>query len=333
MIAPPCLFECVPMPQRVVDVVPLLGQRGDHLDVLRVPVPIRRRRRRRRLRRASPRLSFRPSCRKIRIGLCSAAANQVGIDVPAPDVGEAADRAEHLAELVGPVPRHREGRDGAELAPPIAWSSGLGEMLYRLFSTGSSSSTITSSVLVVERVVLLRTVGGPVAPVGGARFGLLGRAAGIDEDGDRDRHLAAVDQVVEDVRHAVVARRAAAMPGRPGKSSARRASRGRTAPGRTRSSRGACRDTPGWGASPRRSRCLAARRAAARSRDRAGRARRSLRAAGRPARVRAAAVTHCIQIETNGRRWRDSRRCMGPDNPLECATIGSVLTVILPPPS
>ena len=60
-------------------------------------------------------------------------------------------------------------------------------------------------VLVVERVVFRRPVGGPIAPVLRRRLGLFGCPAGVDEHRDHHRDLAPVDQVVEHVRHPEVA--------------------------------------------------------------------------------------------------------------------------------
>ena len=60
-------------------------------------------------------------------------------------------------------------------------------------------------ILVVERVVLLRTVGGAVPPFLGVRLGLVGAAARIDEHSDHHRNLAAVDEIVHDVLGADVA--------------------------------------------------------------------------------------------------------------------------------
>ena len=54
-------------------------------------------------------------------------------------------------------------------------------------------------VLVVERVVLGRPVGVPVAPVPRGGLGLVGPPAGVDEHADHDRDLAPVDQVVHHV--------------------------------------------------------------------------------------------------------------------------------------
>src|SRR5260221_10917147 len=46
-----------------------------------------------------------------------ALADQVGIDVPSQDVGEAADRADHFAKLVGPLPGDRERTDRSRAGP------------------------------------------------------------------------------------------------------------------------------------------------------------------------------------------------------------------------
>ena len=56
-----------------------------------------------------------------------------------------------------------------------------------------------AGVLVVERVVFGRAVGGPVAPLLRRRFGLIRPAAGVDEHREHHRNLAPLDQVVEHV--------------------------------------------------------------------------------------------------------------------------------------
>src|SRR5262245_36404905 len=44
-------------------------------------------------------------------------ADQLRVDVPPADVGEAADQADHLAELVGALPGHGEGADRPAAGP------------------------------------------------------------------------------------------------------------------------------------------------------------------------------------------------------------------------
>ncbi|MDB6130484.1 MAG: hypothetical protein JWM04_1591 [Verrucomicrobiales bacterium] len=58
-------------------------------------------------------------------------------------------------------------------------------------------------VFVIEDVVFRGSVVAAVTPIRGARFFLFGSVARVDEDGDSDRHLASVDQVIEDIGNSV----------------------------------------------------------------------------------------------------------------------------------
>ena len=56
-----------------------------------------------------------------------------------------------------------------------------------------------AGVFVSGRIIFVRSIGSAVAPLAGVGFGLVGAAAGTDEDGQHHGDLAAIDQVVEDV--------------------------------------------------------------------------------------------------------------------------------------
>ena len=91
-----------------------------------------------------------------------------------------------------------------ELAPEIARHSGSLEMFVILGDRGEQLVDDQLGIFVVEGVVLDPAVGGAVAPIRIRGFFLVGPVAGVDEDGDRDRHLASVDQVVEDGGNPVI---------------------------------------------------------------------------------------------------------------------------------
>ena len=94
----------------VIQIVTLLGQGGSHLDVLRVPVPFRIVGR------------FAATCAAIVVEsvlqknaerFVIGGADEVGINVSAANVREAADGADDFVELIGPLPRDGERADRA----------------------------------------------------------------------------------------------------------------------------------------------------------------------------------------------------------------------------
>ncbi len=110
-----------------------------------------------------------------------------------------------LRKSFGPLPRDGERGDGAGAGAADAVPLGiLGDVVF-LVEHRHQLVDDHARVLVVERVVLGRPIGRPVAPFLRRRLRLLGCAARVDEDGQHDRQLAAIDQVVEDVRGADVA--------------------------------------------------------------------------------------------------------------------------------
>ena len=88
------------------------------------------------------------------MGLLRRRADQRGIDVAAPDVGEAADVAEHLAEGVGPLPGHGERADAAGRNPADRPASRLVRQLVLLADLRQDLLQQEPGVLVAERVVL-----------------------------------------------------------------------------------------------------------------------------------------------------------------------------------
>ena len=103
------------------------------------------------------------------------------IGVAAAEVGEAADDAQDFAELVGTLPRHREGRDRTRTGAADATPLGILRDVVVLVEHRHQLVDDDAGILVVERVVLGRPVCVAVAPVLRRRLGLIGPAAGIDE--------------------------------------------------------------------------------------------------------------------------------------------------------
>src|SRR5215813_11015212 len=101
-------------PEDVVHVVPLLRKRLHHAIVLHKPVAI-----------LVVAGTVRRKCAIVIASVLQkdadrfllALANDVGIGVAAPQIDEAADGAEHLAELIGPVPSYRERSDRSGTGP------------------------------------------------------------------------------------------------------------------------------------------------------------------------------------------------------------------------
>lgn len=96
----------------VIHVVAFRGQGRDHPDILRVPVALRVVRRLRALATQAA-IVIHAILQENPNRLPGSLANQVGINVSAANVRKTADRAQDFAELVGAVPRDREGGNGA----------------------------------------------------------------------------------------------------------------------------------------------------------------------------------------------------------------------------
>src|SRR5207253_3206677 len=116
-----------------------------------------------------------------------------GIDVAAPDIGEAAHVTQHFAEEVWPLPRHGKGADAAgALAANRATRCILTQLVF-LADLGEYFFLQEARVLIREGVVLKAAL---------CVWRHAGEGARVDEDADRHRHLLLVDQVVKDDRHA-----------------------------------------------------------------------------------------------------------------------------------
>ena len=107
--------------------------------------------------------------------------------------------AEHLAELVRPLPRHGERRDRAGTGAADAVPFGILRDVVVLVQDRHQFVHDHPRVLVVERVVFGRPVRVAIAPVLRRRLGLIRASSGVDEHGNHHRDLAAIDQVVEHV--------------------------------------------------------------------------------------------------------------------------------------
>ena len=191
-------------PPRVVQVVALFGQRVFEAHVLEKPV--------------APRVvhAF-PSRAAVVVAavlqedaqrLLLAFPDDVCVRVAAAiaEIDEAADNAQHLAEVVRTLPCDRKSRNraGAGTANPMA----LGVPGDVVFLVKHRHQLVDDDprVLVVERVVFGWPVGIAIAPVAGRRLRLCRRPSGIDEHGNHHRDLTPVDQVVENVwraQHAI----------------------------------------------------------------------------------------------------------------------------------
>src|SRR5206468_6511743 len=115
-----------------------------------------------------------------RLGVAS--LDDVGVFVPAHDVGEAADSADDFAELIGALPGDREGTDGARRCAGDGAVVGIVGDAVGLLELGEQFVADQARVLVIEGVVLDAAVVGAVAPVLVGGFLLLRCVAGIDED-------------------------------------------------------------------------------------------------------------------------------------------------------
>ena len=120
-------------------------------------------------------------------------------------IGEAADQAEDLAEIVRSLPGNRECRDRAGAGAADAMALGiLGEVVL-LVECRHELVDDDAGVFVVERVVFSGPVGRPIAPLLRRRFRLFRRSTRVDEHRQHHRQLPAIDQVVEHVGDAQVA--------------------------------------------------------------------------------------------------------------------------------
>ena len=108
-------------------------------------------------------------------------ANQRWIDVPAPNVREAADVAEHLAKLIGPLPRDRERADAARTDTADRALVGIVGQIERMFLHGERQELVEQepSVLVAQRVVFKRFTDG----MGDTPSCQLGRMAWLRSEG------------------------------------------------------------------------------------------------------------------------------------------------------
>ena len=124
-----------------------------------------------------------------RLGL----ADEGGVHVTRAQSGVGADERQHAPERIGPVPGHRERADASGRGAADGPEARIGGEVQGLPHLGQQLLEQEPGVAVAERVVLEAAVEAGLL-VGGAR----GDHARVDEDADRDRHLAAMDQVVED---------------------------------------------------------------------------------------------------------------------------------------
>ena len=133
-------------------------------------------------------------------GLLLRLANERGVNVSTADVREAADVAEHLAEGVGPFPRHCPRADAA--AAVAAYSTSIG-ILCEIVGLADLRDDFVEQELragVAERIIFEAAI----LPALLARIGG-GNLAGIDEDADGHRDLARSDEIVEHRRRAEIA--------------------------------------------------------------------------------------------------------------------------------
>ena len=120
-------------------------------------------------------------------------ADDTGVDMATADIGEAANMADDLVEIVGSLPGRCEGADSARAdagdGPHLRIVSQLVVLCHRRDDFPGKETDI----LVTEGVVFKASV-----PPGRGPFFRCGYHPGIDEDTDGDRHLARMDQVVKD---------------------------------------------------------------------------------------------------------------------------------------
>lgn len=127
-------------------------------------------------------------------GLLGGLADQRRVDMPAANIGEAANVTEHLAERVRPLPRHCERADSAgahaAYAPPCCIGAKVvlgGYFRNYLFQQEAGVSP-------AERIVFDAALAAVVA----GRWRSAWNIAGIDEDTDHHGDFLFVDKVVHD---------------------------------------------------------------------------------------------------------------------------------------
>ena len=130
-------------------------------------------------------------------------ANQSLVIVTAADVGEAADMAQHFAEPFRVFPRCRERTDAAAGNTSDPAVSGIRRNVELVFCDNGWQQLFNDEpgVLIAERVVLKAAV----ARTPRVLRQCVAAMAGIDEQPDRDGHVALVNQVVEDDGNAMLA--------------------------------------------------------------------------------------------------------------------------------
>ena len=135
-------------------------------------------------------------------------ADKGRIDVPPPDVGKTSDMADHLAKEIGTFPGGRKGTDSTRTHPADRPHGGIiGELVgfphLRKDLLLEKGHIVGAQRVVFHAAVSFYSRGGfpPLPPVE-----LVGKEPRIEKDPDRDRHLALVDQIIKDDRHADVTR-------------------------------------------------------------------------------------------------------------------------------
>lgn len=139
-------------------------------------------------------------------GLLFGGTHQLGIYVAAPQIYETADDAQHFLKLGRAFPGDSECGDGSGTGSADAVTGRVLRDVVVLVEHGQQFIHDDSGVTVVERVVLLRPIGVAIAPILRSGLGLIGTAAGVDEDADHDWQFATPYQIVHDVLRSQVAR-------------------------------------------------------------------------------------------------------------------------------
>src|ERR1017187_5484208 len=128
--------------------------------------------------------------------LLIALADNVRIGISAANVSETTHVAQHFSEVVRPLPRHGESRNGPRTRPADAMALGIFRYVVLLVEHRKQLIHDDPRVLIVQGVVLGGPVRVAITPLAGGRLRLIGAAARIDKNSDHHRKLAAVDQVV-----------------------------------------------------------------------------------------------------------------------------------------
>ena len=116
--------------------------------------------------------------------------------MPAPDVREAADMAQHLSEGVRPHPGDGPGADSTTADPADSTSLRITGQIVFLADDGKDLFEKEPCVEIAQRIELEAAV----APGLGFRLG--GRHdSRVEKDPDRDWHVALMNQIVEDDRN------------------------------------------------------------------------------------------------------------------------------------